>query len=196
MKGRKNKSALISSSSRSVWPMHIQELHSSFLSLSLSLAISLLCILSFSLFLSCSFLLESTSPSPLVLVVDATGSYHGELYTYLRPPSANFQASFFNCTGAIIRPYTLLRLCVRVRAVLCVSSRERASDCVSRYTGVPCNEVTPILTPSTIEIIFIVLMPGETSSVTSIYEKSPDSLFDMRLIKYKTAKSVLNSFPL
>lgn len=153
MKGRKNKSALISS--RSVWPMHIQELRFPSRSLARNLA-------SFSL--SLSLLLRTLNePSPLVLVVGATGSYHGGLYTYLRPPPANFQASFFNCTGAIIRPYT-----PSVYVCICMGLRERASDCVSKYTGIPCNEVTPILAPSTIEIIFIVPMPDETSSVTLI----------------------------
>jgi len=86
MKGRKNKSALISSSSRSVWPMHIQKLRSPCHSLARNLASFSF---SISLFLSSSFpfLVDS---SPLVLVVCATGSYHGGLYTYLRPPLANF----------------------------------------------------------------------------------------------------------
>lgn len=88
MKGRKNKSALISSSSRSVWPMHIQEFRSPSPSLfpCLSPFLCLACNLaSFSLFPR-----RFNEPFPLVLVVGATGSYRNGLYTYLRPPPANF----------------------------------------------------------------------------------------------------------
>lgn len=65
MKGRKNKSALISSSSRSVWPMHIQQLRSpSFSLVSLSLFPSLPppILLSLSFFLL--FQVDSTSHPP------------------------------------------------------------------------------------------------------------------------------------
>lgn len=78
MKGRKNKSALISSSSRSVWPMHIQEL----LSLILSLAISLRSP-SPSLF----FLVDSTSHPPgFSWSVPLARTTTDSILTYVRHP--------------------------------------------------------------------------------------------------------------
>lgn len=79
MKGRKNKSALISSSSRSVWPMHIHELRSPSRSIARNL--------SFFLTLSLSFRVDSTSHPPwFSWSVPLARTTADSILTYVRHP--------------------------------------------------------------------------------------------------------------
>lgn len=83
MKGRKNKSALISSSSRSVWPMHIQKARWTLFVPPRARTYLPLC-------RAPSGNVNSTRHPRFSCLVPPAASYHNRLYTYLRPPPANF----------------------------------------------------------------------------------------------------------